>query len=135
VPLEMKLPASTASEARGTVDDVVSLVDLYPTVVNVLGFNPPRHLRGESLLARSRSYSITEVAPIYFQSGEWRRAWVDDHYSLIVGVHREGDAFRPDPTLLFDMKNDPLEQHNIAAERPEVVDALRKRLDEVLASK
>jgi arylsulfatase A-like enzyme len=135
VPLEVKLPASAARLTRGAIGRVVPLVDLYPTVADVLGFAAPRHVRGESLLAKSRSYSISEVAPIYLQKGEWRRAWVDDRYTLIVGMHREGDELRPDPTLLFDMRRDPAQQHNVAAERPETVRALTQQIEEVLAPK
>jgi arylsulfatase A-like enzyme len=135
VPLELKLPASSDRMTRGAIPRVVPLLDIYPTVADVLGFTPPRHVRGQSLLAKSRSYSISEIAPSYFQKGEWRRAWVDDTYTLIAGVHREGDVLRPDPTMLFDMRIDPAERHNIAATRPEIVRALTERLDEILEAK
>ena len=35
--------------------------------------------------------------------------------------------------MLFDLQDDPAEQHNVAAQHPEIVDKLRALYDEALA--
>ena len=43
-----------------------------------------------------------------------------------------GDA--PEPMMLFDLETDPAEQHNVAADHPDVVERLKALFDEAEAT-
>jgi N-sulfoglucosamine sulfohydrolase len=51
VPLMIRVPASIGSAGRGaTVDDLVSLIDLAPTMLSLAGVAVPAHMQGRILL-------------------------------------------------------------------------------------
>jgi len=50
----------------------------------------------------------------------------DDHPDVLTG-----DA--PEPMMLFNLQNDPSEQHNVAPKHPAVVERLRALFDKMAA--
>src|SRR5207248_2045385 len=114
----VKLPSSQIKGARGTkIDDLVEHIDLYPTIVASLGVPASTSVEGENLFTVKRDWALSE-----WKVDEWhwhRWGLRTAQYRLMFGVHSDGSP--GEITLLFDLISDPLEQKNIAAERPEVV--------------
>jgi arylsulfatase A len=128
VPLIVAWPGVTRP---GAVCDVpVTGQDLAPTVLDIAGVRPPpdRPIDGESLV------------PLLRRGGPLRREalyWHYPHYSnqggKPGGAIRRGDLkliewYEGGPPELYDLKRDPGEHHDLAAERPDDAARLRARL-------
>jgi len=140
IPLIFRLPGSVPKNHR--VDTLVQEIDIAPTVLDILAIPAPKKWQGESLHplftnpARDRGPAFAEFKDtmlsvrtnryrlIYNPSGE-KVQWIQDE--LIEG--RTGNPFfQYEKEELYDIVEDPKESRNIAAERPEVVQALKQRL-------
>lgn len=116
VPLVVKLPGNQRGGER--VANPVALVDVFPTVLSVLGFSPRPGLAGASLLevekrpelADRHIFSETMYPRIHLGWSELR-SLIDARFQFIAG---------PDPEL-FDHRADPAERTNLRdAERREL---------------
>lgn len=104
--------------AGKVIDDPVSLIDLYPTLMDMAGIEHPPGLAGHSLMPLIRGeeaerpdwvlmeyHDTTAVTGIFMlRRGDWK-------YVVHVG-HRP---------QLFNLAEDPWEVHDVAASRPDVV--------------
>jgi len=131
VPMMIAVPGAVAGSRR---TDVVSTIDLLPTLLEILGTPPLPGVQGRSLIAESSS---RDEVPVF---AEWR-----DHKLLRNGRTAEASDFlvsvqqgtdkliesRSDPgtLMLFDLSEDPLERNNIATKRPEATTRLKALLD------
>jgi arylsulfatase A-like enzyme len=127
--------------AKGlTIDEPVELVDVMPTLLDLSGISPAAGMQGQSLRPL-----LTKAEPA---AGGWKRrpptaerqplggkdfpnaaesyAIMDGGWKLIHNVVRPPD--KPEFEL-FDFYQDPLDQKNVAAEHPDVVERLAKMLD------
>jgi arylsulfatase A-like enzyme len=135
VPLYVKLPGQhrgAATRAR------VSLVDIFPTVLDVLGLPPPTVTDGRSLrplLLGSGSAALqpdrTLVHEVDWPARCVARAIVSGPHKLIE-LRRNYEG-RRDEVLLFDVERDPGEHTNVAAAHPELVGRLRADLARIMA--
>jgi len=115
VPLVIWSPGLYSAPVRNAI--IGGHVDLAPTILDLLGVESPGDWQGTSLFAHhhpSRAYSYG------------RR----DYY--VMGI-REGPlkyVFKVSEgeEALYDLRADPLEQRNVAAEQPEAAARLRQRL-------
>ena len=127
VPLYVKLPGQLEPAVR---DDPVSLADIYPTVLEVLGLPPVRHGDGRSLLRRGESERelVFEVNnPERFRG----RALLSGNYKLIeTEVDYQG---RSDAVALYDLSRDPDESRDLVNDEPELAARLRARMEEIFA--
>jgi arylsulfatase A-like enzyme/Flp pilus assembly protein TadD len=122
VPLLVKLPGGR----RGgeTAEDDAELSDLLPTVLALLGLEPPPGVQGRPLLgpappaATRAAYSETLYPRLQLGWSELR--------SLVSG--RWHYIFGPRPEL-YDLQADPRETHDLAASSAGVAGDLRRRLD------
>jgi arylsulfatase A-like enzyme len=121
----------------GKYPDLVSTVDLAPTVLTACGVKVPSGMSGLSLLETAAGNGPLKrdavFGEIYVHTAiklEDPRAnlthrWVRvGDWKLIVPV-KEGGAVE-----LFNLADDPHEKANLTADRRDVVDRLRKRLNE-----
>jgi len=106
VPMLLKLPGG---ERGGTTESTpAQLTDLMPTVLGLLGIDPPKGLAGLSLLAldgpggQRPIFSETQFPRIHFGWSELTSV-IEYPYHLIQG---------PSPEL-FNLETDPGEEHNI----------------------
>jgi arylsulfatase A-like enzyme len=112
IPLLVKLPGSTSSAGR--VKGQVSLVDVAPTVLDVLGIEAPESFEGRSLLDASRTGEAAEL-----------EAWAETEHTLDGsrkfaarrGVAGEKAIFTLKPeglaVDLFDLAKDPRESERL----------------------
>ena len=130
VPLIIK---SAGGEGAGRrVADVVEHVDIVPTILDLVKAPIPGNLSGRSLkplldgssdhLPARSVYSET-LYPRYHFGWSELTALTDDQYSYIKAPREE----------LYDLKNDPRERDNIAADRVQARQALRGALDRLVA--
>ena len=118
VPLVLVAPGVRAAIR----DEPVSLVDVFPTVVGLVGVGAPATLDGRDLLAAdaasasSEAYAETEYPRAAGCSP--LRALVDARWKYI------GGPVRPE---LYDLAADPEEAHDVAAEQQATADAIGPR--------
>jgi len=129
VPLVLWAPG--VLPAGVVVDEPVVLVDVWPTVAELLGLPPPAGARGRSLvpLVHGAAWS---AAPLLAQT--FRPEAAHDLEALAEGGHklvREPESGRLE---LYDLRADPGELTNLAAADPARAAELAARLDALLAS-
>ena len=100
------------------IDNVVSTVDLYPTILELSNVEMPHKTDGSSLvsLLQGAEENREDAAYSYFRNG----------ISLKTDKYRLTKYFREQQPLieLFDHQTDPNETKNIAAEHPDLVELL-----------
>jgi uncharacterized sulfatase len=125
VPLFIKWPSQIAAGIR--IDTPAAHIDLMPTVLAAANAPLPegREIDGENLLPLMTDGS--EAAR------DWSREtlfWSADHNRIVR--HRDWKlqvAARPEKQWLFNLADDPTEQNNLAAARPDKVAELMALLD------
>jgi len=112
VPLIVKFPKGRKPHGLGQeVTALTSAVDLLPSLLALIGRPPVDRLSGvTSLEGTFADYSLAEL-------GGWGWALLQGNYKLF-GERRDGP-------LLFDLHEDPHEQHNLAAAEPDRVASMQ----------
>ena len=100
---------------NGDVDDPVELVDLYPTIMDFLGMNPPEFLSGKSLKSyldgervEIRKNALTELRVGSSGIAQGYSLKTKD-YRFTKWLHNDSLDFE-----LYDLKNDSAELNNLA---------------------
>jgi len=125
VPLMFVYPGQIP--AGGRVTTTVSLVDLFPTVLDLLGWPKAQGLLGQSLAPAFKG-TTPDPRTCYAES-EYAMSvhnWAPQR-ALINGEWKFVSSTKPE---LFDRRTDRAEQRNLAAEKPEVVARIRKGAEE-----
>lgn len=121
VPLLLSIPGQPASvEPRP-----VSLADITPTILEVLGIPAPEELDGRSLIGTPDPNRTIYVESLSGRLGHgWNdiRALVKNDRKLILGT----------PSQLFDVRTDLRERHDLAAEETGLVVDLERDLRELV---
>lgn len=124
VPLLIKLPGN--GRAGETVEAVVSLADVMPTILEALGVHSPGEFDGIDILAEptgARSVYAESWYPRLHYGWQELHSEVTDQYHLIDAPAVE----------LYDYQADPGETVNIATDQRRVVADLRRTLERRLA--
>lgn len=116
-------------------DTPTQLVDVMPTILDLLGLPVSEPLDGRSLAPVLRDPSLTlEPRPAYAEQRttrqRCRRDGVSstcpvDRVAVIDGRFKLVDERSPDSQRLYDLRGDPLETRDVAQEHPEEVARLR----------
>lgn len=128
-------------------EQIVSHIDVLPTILEMCGVTPPRelHCDGRSLVPLmkgkggewpERTLFFQQTRPDYAHRiyGDEPRPFVNcaargqKYKAVMVSSDREAMYFRPatfQETELYDIEQDPGEQHNVAGEHPEIVRKMR----------
>jgi len=120
------VPASTVSAA------VSSTLDLLPTAVEISGATHPmnRMIDGVSLLPvlQDPRAEVREEMPFYrgetlyaYRRGPWKAHFITQRAYL-----PDSNPIVHDVPELYHLEHDPSERHNIAAEHPDIVEAIRQ---------
>lgn len=105
------------------VTEPVAAIDLAPTLMGILGLRIPQQFQGVDLLDanhQERPGYFIEY-PTYDSSAQ--KAWVEGNFKYL-----NDPIFHTEE--LYDLKEDPHETKNIAAEHPEFVVSARRKLQE-----
>jgi arylsulfatase A-like enzyme len=130
VPLIVKPPANTDVE-RGHRSELVTNVDIAPTIADYAGLDRPNQWQGRSLRGLIEGTADTWRDHIVVDHGLYtaQRAVRTDRWKYIKVFHPGmWDGVVPEEQL-YDMTNDPWEQENVADEYCDVVTELRAALE------
>ncbi|MGB6151992.1 MAG: sulfatase [Pricia sp.] len=106
VPLLIKVPNM---KTVGTTESIAEFIDVYPTLCELTGIEPPSHLEGESLVpllkgeTRQKNYAVSKFkdAVALIDGNLFYTEWTDDKGG-------------PYARMLFDHATDSLELNNLA---------------------
>jgi len=122
----------------GRVTDLVSLVDMPPTLLNAAGLPIPREMEGRSILDQRKDWP--EDVFIQISESQIGRAVRTKRWKYCVtAADKDGWSQSNSPVyteqFLYDMKHDPHEQTNLIgyASHREVSKKMRERLLNYLA--
>ena len=125
VPLIMWRPGLVP---QSRVESMVQLVDVKPTVLDLVGLPPVDGLDGRSLLPVMNGEVSTHRDVVYLSECTWqaKRAIRTEDWKFIhctdPGVYPRSED------ELYDLRNDPEEQKNVALEYPDIAVGLGDRL-------
>jgi arylsulfatase A-like enzyme len=129
--------AGPGFKGRGCVEQMVSLIDLPPTLLDAAGIPVPAAMQGRSILplVNGRTKSWPEEAYIQISETEVGRAirtkkW---KYGVVAPDKRpwkDATSDRYVETYLYDLESDPYELNNLAGQKThrEVANRLKRQL-------
>lgn len=124
VPMLIRAPGLTDSGMR--IDGAVSLIDVLPTLQDLVGLEGTSERDGTSLIPLLQGGSLPE-RPLFahrrkpnIDEAIW--AVIVDRWKLIY--FEDGDRFE-----LYDAVKDPLDQNDLADSQPDVIERLRGHLE------
>lgn len=132
VPLVIKLPGQRQGRVVSTP---VSLADIVPTIVDVLGLPAMPGLDGRSLRPALLGDALP-AQPVFTMAMERQsrfRPIRAGHYAVIDGNFKLVLHAAEQRAELYDLAQDPREQRDISAQQPDVAQRLRRVLDARLA--
>ncbi|MCP4660098.1 MAG: sulfatase-like hydrolase/transferase [bacterium] len=119
-----------------SVAQAVELIDVMPTVLDLLGLKSPSEQHGRSLVPylagpgagddgrpAFSEYGSTRVRTVL--AGHWKLVDNPDHHRPICFPDAPEDLYPIAPVELYDLARDPAETRNLAADHPVEVAALR----------
>ena len=148
VPLIIKLPAGAGPSGGQVIEYPVSLVDIFPTVLDFLDIPQPSDLAGISLkgllTGESSPPGPRKIYGEAIRSGPERKSVIEGILKLIISQSPD-DPRSPEgikwPVAvqseieLYNLEDDPAELRNIAAEFPEEVSRLRGILEDFFSKR
>ncbi len=120
IPLILHVPGA---EPRRSSDTWVQLVDVAPTVLELLGVSVPKAFEGRSFVPLLEGKELGPQ-PLLFETRykqAARRAYRAERYKLIVDD-------KTGTRELYDLEADPGEREDLAARRPDKVEELTRRM-------
>ncbi len=128
IPLILRYPDLIEPRVRR---DLTSNVDIFPTVLNLLGYEEtiPPDVEGYDLLQAFPAGNRL-VLSANAKNDEGVYSIVDGRYKLIVNADSYLPRYFPYDTLLFDLQSDPEERHNLFSADPDAAARLSTALEE-----
>ncbi len=120
VPLIIKMPEGRIISNK--INAQIGLIDLYPTILDVLGLTPYNKLQGKSLIPLIKGESPTN-SPVFSEAKGGFVSIRKDGWKLIYNkISQE--------YLLFNLNADPKELHNLAQVEPQKLKKLSNLIQE-----
>jgi len=124
VPLVMRGPGIARGEERNAM---VYLYDLYPTLCELAGIEPPASVEGRSLVPVLEGDERAGRDVLYHAYVQNWRAVYDGRYRLLAyaGIDEENGNKIVRRKILYDMQADPMESNDLAADPAHAADVSR----------
>lgn len=132
VPLIIRYPPKVPAGRR--VGGYTFHKDLVPTLLELADIQVEDYqFDGASLMPLVRGEVASHESEFYITECTWMRkhGWRTPHWKLIVAL--EPDFHFKPPVELYNLVEDPEENHNLAEECPDVVELLRSRMEAWIA--
>jgi arylsulfatase A-like enzyme len=115
--------------------DYCQLKDVTPTLLELMGIETDLPMEGRSLMTLVRGEEREREPEFYITECTWMRkhGWRTPEWKLIVALEPDFH-FKPELEL-YNLIKDPEENHNVADENPEIVEALKKRMYDFIAKR
>lgn len=109
-------------EGKGRISDLISLIDLPPTILECAGADIPEEYHGSPVQSLFDERKLNWKKEVFVQISESQigRAIRTEKYKY--GIRAEGDAWKEKGAVmyyedvLYDLENDPFEMHNLIAD-------------------
>lgn len=126
VPLMIRYPQTVP--AGHTVNGYNLHMDLVPTLLELAGLPSEIDFDGRSLMPMVRGEVASHAAEFYITECTWMRkhGWRTPQWKLILAL--EPDFHFKPPVELYNLVEDPDENHNLAEQEPEIVAHLQARM-------
>jgi arylsulfatase A-like enzyme len=108
-----------------SVDSYAYLLDIFPTLCDILDIKTPTSVEGRSLKDAMNDPDISTRDTLYFAYSDMMRS-VKNHSHKLIEYLDHGKLH----TELYDLKNDPWEVNNLSQSELATVETLRARLKE-----
>jgi arylsulfatase A-like enzyme len=116
IPLVIKLPYS---KRVGRVKKMITLADLYPTILSICGLPIPDYISGKAF--------GDDSSPVVSELYEYKTGV---HRILYEGKYKYMKYDNKKDSELYDLYQDPMEQDNLTEKLPEVTLAMEKNLQD-----
>ena len=131
VPLVVKYPGT--SKAGNVSDAVITGVDHYPTLLKAAGlaYKPEQHIDGIDYTAAIEGKSFSRSTPIFWHSPKGRPTSTGDNNCSVIRKDdwKLIDFYDQKITELYNLSEDPYEEHNLSQKHPEVTRQLLTTLN------
>jgi arylsulfatase A-like enzyme len=140
VPLIIRYPGKVPAGVR--VSGFNQHKDLLPTILELMdvgegeiGWPSDKRFDGHSLMPMVRGEVASHESEFYITECTWMRkhGWRTPHWKLMIALEPDFH-FKPEVEL-YNLVEDPDENHNLAEANPDVVAALRARMDAWIAQR
>ena len=110
------------------VSDQVRSIDIFPTIVELIGLSRKQKFHGRSLLPFFNDKQMEEL-PVYMHTTPHVKITSDDKVGIRTSKYKYFRSNNPGETVnLYDLKNDPQENYNIAENNLEIVEKMENIL-------
>ncbi len=126
IPLAFVMPGRVPAGLRN--HDFCQMKDIMPTMLNLLKIKSKIKFDGRSLQPLLQGRERAVESEMYITECTWMRkhGWRTPHWKLIEALEPD---FHFKPTVeLYNLVEDPAENHNLAESEPEMVALLRQRM-------
>lgn len=101
VPLLIMPPQGRGLPVNVRVDSLAEIADIFPTILDIAGIEPPAEAMGRSLLRDPGERTFYGAS-------------LGQHFCVMEGKMKLIYCVRGGHTLLFNLENDPMEQHDLS---------------------
>lgn len=110
------------------ITDLVQGIDIYPTILGLLGIEKPGNLEGQDLTDLITGKIGSEKSRFLISQNQTRESIRDDKWKLYI-------RYNPQRIELFDLQNDSKELNNLANANPKIVKKLSNALENIIYKK
>lgn len=134
IPLICRWPGKLSAGKK--IEAMVQHIDYTPTILDALKIPKIKKMEGRSLLPLMKDKIQEEYQEIYTNECTWRavRAIRTKEWKLIKAIDK-GKVYEMPVRELYNLKNDPGENHNLVEEEKEVADELDFKMQKWLEEK
>ncbi len=131
IPLAFVMPGRVPAGFRSA--DICQMKDITPTILDLMGVKTKIRFDGRSLAPLLRGDKRAVESEFYITECTWMRkhGWRTPQWKLIHALEPDFH-FKPEVEL-YNLVEDPDENHNVAAKEPEVVKLLEARMQAHIA--
>ncbi len=121
---------------QGAIEDQVELIDLYPTLLELLGVELEGPVNGRSLVSLLEGQGSLPPREAFAEHTNVKeheqKALRTPRFKFIVSIPRKSSDATGESYEIYDLKRDPAEQQNLAPGLPDRVSGLRARIGRIM---